>query len=257
MGWVQEILDLFKQLQFCDIVYEYEQGLFYGRKGYAIPRKVRRTPKELEKIVAEEERVTEELGGRTKLMLRLKNPEMPEGYGRQRILGLPRSEERNEQDRILRPGLYFFWPIAQQIIKRSQQETVLNLGNITVLTSDFKNLTLSCNVRYRLEDLYKAFTAVHDYEVSLKDHTLSILALHARGNDFKYWTDAANIGDVEKKTTEELEKVVKKKWGLDIVRLYITDVAQTYLQRILYEGQPPFADTGGRVGNKIPTVPTD
>lgn len=253
MGWVQEIADLVKKVEFCTIVYEYEQGLKYSRRGVAIETGIRWPESKLEEIAAGEKRVTKELGGYLSLMLRLKNPQMPEGYRKRAILGLPRSSARDQKAKVLNSGLYFHWPIIEHIVTRSQQEKVLNLGNITVLTTDTKNITLSCNIRYRLRDLYLAYTAVHDYEVSLKDHTISILGIHADGKALDDWKKPEIKKEVEKQVEEELRKVATKKWGLEIIKVYITDRAQTYLQRVLYEG-PPLAMDQGRAGTAIPMV---
>lgn len=253
MGWVQEIADLVNKLGFCETVYEYEQGLRYGYRGVALKTKVKWPKKKLEEIAAEEKKLTKELGGYLLLVLRLKNPEMPDGYRRSRISGLPKSKMRDKKDIVLVAGTYFYWPIWEHVVKRSQQETVLNLGNITILTTDGKNITLSCNIRYKLLDIYRAYTAVHDYEVSLKDHTLSIVSLYARGKRFDDWENPKTTGDMESAVVKELRKVVTEKWGVEIIRLYITDVAQTYLQRVLYEG-PPLAMDQGRAGTTLPMV---
>ncbi|HII72599.1 TPA: hypothetical protein HA265_07620 [Candidatus Woesearchaeota archaeon] len=239
MAWVNEIAQLFRKLSFYDIVYEYQQGLFF-RNGRVIEKRVKRNKKELEEIVAEEKELVKQRGY-VPFIIPFSRPKLPEGYRRSFFTGMPRHPKRYQQDKILRPGLYFNVPVVEHIIKESKQERVLNLGNINLPTTDkdSKAVMISCNIRYELTDLHKAYIAVHDYEASLKDHVLSVLAEHCRGRTYDDWKDSACIEEIEKKVVEELRPIVTDRWGLKIHCLYITDNAACHLQRVLYEGTPP------------------
>src|SRR3989338_4309459 len=117
---------------------------------------------------------------------------------------------------------------------------ILNLGNISVPTTDeqSKVITISCNLRYEILDYYDAYTQVHNYEESLKSHTLSVLARQSRGKNFEQWKNAEFITELEKKTLDELRDVATDKWGLKIHEIYITDNVPSTFQRVLYEGVP-------------------
>ncbi len=158
--------------------------------------------REIDYIRRKEKKVIIENGGYLKYLFRLyisdflpfvKKPNLPEDYRRSRWNGMPLYKDR--YDRVARKGIYLIIPFYEALIKESMQERVLNLGSISVPTTDEKSQTmfLSCNIRYKIKDLYKACMEVHDYEESLKDHTLSILAKHSRGKTFKQWTDSKNV----------------------------------------------------------------
>jgi regulator of protease activity HflC (stomatin/prohibitin superfamily) len=95
---------------------------------------------------------------------------------------------------------------------------------------------VSCNIRYELMDLYRAYTAIHDYEASLRDHTLSILAKHCRGKSYDDWKSPEVVKQVETSVLEELREVVTGKWGLHIHNVYITDNIACGMQRLVHEG---------------------
>lgn len=243
MGWVKEIIDLLEQLRFHNIVHEYQQALYF-RAGTVIERKVKwgnnpSDKKKLEEIIAEEKEVIKSAGGESHFIF--ERPQIPEGFYRSRITGLPVSKKRF--DKILRAGWYFKLPILDNIVIDDVQESILNLGDIQVPTNetdikDSKVVLLSCNLRYEVRNFYKSYTAVNDYKASLKDHTMSILAKHSRGKSYADWINLSKITELETEVIKELRKIVTDKWGLQIHNVYITNNAQCTLQKVSYEGQP-------------------
>lgn len=289
MGIISEIVDFVSRYSFYDIIYEYQQGLLY-RNGVVQEHIVKRNKKELEEIVAEEAQIYEQMldrfnpAGYLYFLTPFTRPELPEGITRNRIHGLPDSEEvikeaantgilkylnralnriamlfskppegwikgytgvplhpkRYERSKLLRPGLYFFIPILEVMVKDFKREKVLNLENITVPTVDAEGqaIIISCNIRYELMDFYKAYNAVHDYEDSLKDHTLSILAAHSRGRTFAQWSNPDTIKELEQAVLEDVQSLVTEKWGLLVHKIYITDNVKCSIQRVMYDGKP-------------------
>lgn len=242
MGWVQEIIDLFGKLIFYEIVHEYEQGL-YLRNGRVIDKKVRLHGQELEEIITEERKVAGENGGRFILAARqFIGPEIiyPNDW-KKSFLGFPKHPKRKKKDKVLRTGVYFHIPLIERIHVDSQQEKVLNLGNICVPTieDESKVVLVSCNIRYQLLRLDKAYTAVHDYEASLKDYTLAILAKHSRGKKYSDWKNHDFIEGLEEEVKKELRELVTDKWGLKIHDVYVTDNVVCNYQRMAYEGNLP------------------
>ena len=249
MGLIQEFIDLLKTFRFYDIVHEYEQGLYF-RNGKSINKRLRLSGEKLESIVEEEKKLIQENGGMLKLMFPHlfsgKKPNLPEGYSRSWITGLPRHPDRKKKQKVLMAGIYFNIPVLDEIIIDYAQEKVLNLGNITVPTidEDSKSVIVSCNVRYQLMDFYRAYTAVHDYETSLKDYTISILAKHSRGKKYEEWKDSKVIEKLQDEVRDEVREIVTAKWGLKIHNIYITDNVSSAFERIAYEGNPlPMSST--------------
>ncbi|MEK6938114.1 MAG: SPFH domain-containing protein [Nanoarchaeota archaeon] len=235
MGIIQELEDLLNKFRFQDIVYEYQQGL-YIVLGTARERKRKLKPEEEEKYRLLEEAVVEEKG--LLAFLPFRRPELPPEYKRSWVNGLPKHRER--YSKILQPGMYFYFPGICTIVKDSAQERVLDLGAITVMTIDDAPtaMGISCNLRYRIADLYKTYTAVHDYEDSLKIETLSRLAEASLGKGLNEWKAQSTIKGVEGKVAESLRELVTDKWGLEILNVTLTDVTPTYTQRLVYSGQP-------------------
>ncbi|MEK6891781.1 MAG: SPFH domain-containing protein [Nanoarchaeota archaeon] len=240
MSWLLDLGDLLGKLRFYNIVQEYEQGLYY-RRGVAIERRVKLNRSELEEIASEKKAVIRGSGG-YKAFLPFRRPKIQDGYRSSKLTGFPINSKRYRKDKILRPGFYFHLPIIEHIVTDTAQEKVLNVGVISIPTTDeephSKVVMLSCNIRYELKDIYRAYTAVDEYEDSLKDHTLSILAKYSRGKRYDDWKLPDTIEELEKKVLDELRKIVTEKWGLKIHDVYITDHAASTAQRHVYEGHP-------------------
>ncbi|MBI5159387.1 hypothetical protein HY992_04665 [Candidatus Micrarchaeota archaeon] len=237
MAVVKELVDFFSKMNFYKMVYEYQQGLYF-RTGRALFKRMRGLSREEELNAWKREKEVIERMGRAKF-LPFRRPKLPEGFRRDWVTGLPLHESR--MSRVLKPGLYFHVPIVEDIVVDSIQERVLNLGNITVLTSDADNakpISVSCNLRYKVVDFYRAYTAVHDYEESLKDYTLSMLAKYSRGKTMKEWQDAKTIREIERKVERRVRNLVTEQWGLEIHKAYITDNVPSDSHRIVLDGQP-------------------
>lgn len=238
MGWIQELRDLIKEFSFYEIVYEYQQGLFF-RAGKAIEVR-RRSLKgsELEKIVAEEKQMINTITNNKwwkKLMYYLPfvKVKVPEKYKRSFWTG--RLLHPNRFSKILDPGLYFFIPIIEEIVKDSQQEQVLNLESISIPTTESKTITVSANIRFYVHDYFKAYTAVHDFRKSLKDHSLSILSECSIGKSYEDWKKPEFIKSLANLVETELRKIVTRNWGISIQQVYITDHAESQYIKHVHE----------------------
>jgi hypothetical protein len=256
MGFIQELADLIGKLNFFQIVYEYEQGLYF-RNGVVKPKRIRWNGSELEDIIRAEEELVDSMGGKKEFLKPFKRQHLPEGYRRSFWTGRPLHPKRFRKGKVLRPGLYFHIPVVDDIRKDYSQEKVLNLGNINVPTNEEKSkvVLLSCNIRYQLDNFYKAYTSVFCYETSLKDYTLAILAKQSRGKKYDDWKNPAVIQQVESAIAEELRELVTEKWGLTIHSVYITDNADSNVQRVLHEGPPLVVRELAAQGAAIPTNP--
>jgi len=238
MSWVSDILELCKKFGFVEVVYEYEHALKF-RLGKVVEKRKKLNQEDLEKIVAEEKEAIKKEGGKLQYIIPFCNPRIPKAYKRSFLNGMPIHPKRFEVKNIS-PGVYFYFPFIEAVVTDYKQERILNLGNISVPTTDeqSKVITISCNLRYEILDYYDAYTQVHNYEESLKSHTLSVLARQSRGKNFEQWKNAEFITELEKKTLDELRDVATDKWGLKIHEIYITDNVPSTFQRVLYEGIP-------------------
>jgi hypothetical protein len=236
MGFVQELRELLKEYKFWCIVYEYDQALFV-RCGEAKEKRVRWNGKDLEEIVAEEKKAVKDAGGYLPFIFPFSRPKMPEGYKRSFITGIPKHPRRYEKDKILKPGMYFYFPFTDDILREPAKQTVMNGGNISVPTKEdnSKTVTISCNIRYEIMDLYRAWAEVKDYEKSLYDISLSILSECSRGKKYEDWKNPEFVDETEKKIIQELRKTVTEQWGLKIHKVYITDNVESSVHRIMLD----------------------
>jgi len=240
MGIIQELAELTGKLNFVTVVHEYEQGLYF-RNGVVIEKPVRGLKSvELDAIKMEERKVRQEVG-LFRLIFRTHPGALPEGF---KVIWPGRVRHQRRFSKVLRPGIYFHLPLIEDIVTDYKQERVLNLGYISVLTTDLdpdgKAVIISCNLRYEIMDLYRAYTAVYDYEASLRYHTMSILAQKSLGKIYDEWKEPGTIINLEKQVIEELRKVVTEKWGLKIHQIYITDVTDARIIKFVGDAQNVF-----------------
>lgn len=234
MSWVEELFSVIGNLRFCSTVYEFQQGLYF-RFGKAKPVKIRWRGEALEQIVNEENKTKEIVGWRRNLpFFRAK---LPEEYHYGFWTGRVRHNIRNEKDLNLQQGLYFFIPFIDNVITDSQQERVINLGTITVQTNeqDSQTMIISPNLRYKIENYYNTYTAVHDYEQSLRDYAISILAEHSRFLSFRDWCSSEKVTDLQKVVKKEIRDTTED-WGLNVMNIYITDSVKTDTHKLVTEG---------------------
>ena len=116
-----------------------------------------------------------------------------------------------------------------------------------------KAVIISCNLRYEVMDLYRAYTAVYDYEASLRYHTLSIVAMKSLGRSYNEWKMPETISTLERHVIEELRKIVTEKWGLRIHQIYITDVTDAKIYKLVGAEQ----GQGGVMPVSIPPTSLD
>lgn len=240
MGEIKDLVDILKHfLTYFDTVYEYQQGLFI-RGGVVRERKLRKiNPDDLKRIEQNEKSITALMGPWRFLpfirYLTNVKTELPDDYRLSFYTGLPLHQ--NRFSKILQPGMYFFFRLTDEITKASTQEQKLNLGGISVLTTDDPpvSLTVSCNMSYLLKDLYKAYIKVEDYDESLEYHTLSFLPKYCRGKQLKDWANQDIVDKVECDVYAEVSKRAEE-WGLDILDLHITDSVPSQTIRISQDG---------------------
>ncbi len=236
MGEIKDFFDIVKDLlTYYEIVSVYQQGLHF-RNGDIIPRRRKKIPLgELNRIEFEEKELVDVIG-KWKFFIPGSRPNLPSGYQRRFLNGFPLHKDRYTE--ILEPGTYFYLPLIDEIHQDSIQERILNLGNITVPTTDGEHSEIvSCNLRYRVVNLKKAYLAVHNYEKSLRDHTMSILAKYCRGKTSEQWKDPKTVDEVENNVEEDLKEATEK-WGLLIHKVYITDNVLCKVIRLTHDGQP-------------------
>jgi len=141
---------------------------------------------------------------------------------------------------------------------------VMDIKEITFQTTEddpkeSKTMMLSYNVRYKLINIYKAYMSVKDYETTVEDQALSMGKRSIRrmirkvikndvengGKDtIKYGMSFADCinpekeEELERKIEKELRKVATEKWGIEIIDVYITDLAECRISKLAHSEHP-------------------
>lgn len=228
-----------ERFAFFKVVNEYEQGLHY-RAGTCIERRIKWDKDTLEEIVHQEEEANNSFSSADYS----KEATIPPGFYHSLFSGRLKSTKRKEKSKILRAGFYFCVPLIDCIQTDNIQERVLNLRFISVPSTDEVSLevSISCNIRFKIQDYYKTFNVVHDYEASLRDYTLAVLAKKSRGHTYTEWKDAAFVENLEEEIKDDMRETVTNKWGLEILDIYITDNVASKMNRVMYEGPSLISD---------------
>jgi regulator of protease activity HflC (stomatin/prohibitin superfamily) len=240
MSFVQEFWDIVSKLTFFKIVNEYERGVMF-RNGSAIELR-KRIGKDEQKRIREEEGVYRQTKRTLLEVIKDVEKPLPKEWHKGIITGKPRHPRRYEKSKELNAGLYFFLPVLYRVETLPTKSVVLDLRNISIPTTDpdpEKSIILaSCNIQYKIVDVYKAYAQVHNYENSYKINALSVLTKFTRGKEFEFWKDKDKIEDLEKVVREEMNKMPKDKWGISTEKFVITDTVPHKIVRYFHENIP-------------------
>lgn len=243
MSIVQEIGDFLKKLRPVVVVnYDIEQGirLVFGK---ITPTKKKKIPKkELETIIQEEAEVTLNAGGLKRFILPFSRPNLPEGYHRDFLTGLPLHPKRYSD--LLEGGLYWSLPILGYVSTRSIQERVIKLGRIPIPTCDDNPncVLVEFGVKGNIYNYKKTYLAVLDHKESLGNYLGEILFENGLGESYKhFWANKEKVKGLRELVNKEMEKKIKS-WGSKFT-FYIRGIApcKTILQ--VHEGTIPISDS--------------
>jgi regulator of protease activity HflC (stomatin/prohibitin superfamily) len=120
----------------------------------------------------------------------------------------------------VKPGFVWRIPFLEDIVSEECTEQTLNLKTATITTTDEVSVTLSANISYRVVDIKKLWRNASDFDESLGNLLLGLLAHHCSKKTYDQLMHGR--GRLEpflvKKLTEKVDK-----WGVEIVVLHLTD----------------------------------
>ncbi|MBI2151129.1 hypothetical protein HYU21_00170 [Candidatus Woesearchaeota archaeon] len=174
---------------------------------------------------AEEKELIRRLGGRLGSLAfcnHFYKPELPKKFRYDGLCSAPKHKERFDEH--LPPGVYFFRPFVDHLLKVPKNIKGLNGGNIVVLTMDDNHRTVlvSCNLRYRIINLKKWYMFVDDHEKDLSEQSVSVLNACCRGKTFQQWKCPKFIQDLASDVKKKFTNGVRDEWGISILDVYIT-----------------------------------
>lgn len=136
--------------------------------------------------------------------------------------------------RSLEPGLYFCFPIIDEIQKLDVTPQVINLPNQSVTTKDSKALAISGTVEYSISNPRKALLEVQNFDASLQNLSMGVIANYVKGRSYQ---DCIKLNGLE----QEIVKEIKNKaceWGLEVTTFWVTDLAEHKVYRLMTQDTP-------------------
>ncbi len=130
--------------------------------------------------------------------------------------------------RTVKAGFYFKIPIYDNYLKVNVKEQVINLPNQSVTASDGKVLALSGTIKYEISDVRKAILEVLNFDASLQNLAMSLVAEFTRVNDYN-----AIISCVYEELAEQAED-----WGIEVLAFWLTDYAEHKVYRLMGNDAP-------------------
>ena len=126
----------------------------------------------------------------------------------------------------LSAGFYFKYPVYDHVEKLGIKEQIVDLPSQSVTTPEGKIIALSGTIRYEIKSAKKALLNVLDYDDSIKNLTMSLIA--------EYVSKAREPGyeDIRVAVLEDLSEAAEQ-WGIEVLDFWLTTYAEHKVYRIL------------------------
>mgnify|MGYP001605619022 FL=1 len=132
--------------------------------------------------------------------------------------------------KLLRPGVHLVIPFVDVVDTVAVMLQIVNLPNQSLRTLDDKTVAVSAAAAYRVSDAVKLYTEVHNYDESLVNLTMGLIADYVANHS---WADCA-LDAIQRHVSTAVRREAKR-WGIDIDHVYITDLCQHRALRLLTE----------------------
>lgn len=119
-----------------------------------------------------------------------------------------------------------YWPLIQEMIKITITPQVVDLRAQSVLTRDGKDMCFGGAIMYRIREASNAILKVQDYDKSLQTLALGIISRYISK------MEKPDISRIETAILDGIRKDARG-WGIEIMRVYITDLGTAKNIRIL------------------------
>jgi regulator of protease activity HflC (stomatin/prohibitin superfamily) len=133
--------------------------------------------------------------------------------------------------RSVEPGLVFFCPFLDEVVRHSVREDPLDLQVCTRETLDGKPYSVSAALTYCVVNLRKLYEAAGDHE--------GVVSKVAAGHLGRYIAQVTSSdlrsADIDATTLRSLNRELRR-YGLRVQRFYITDCVQTRAYRHYVDG---------------------
>lgn len=127
------------------------------------------------------------------------------------------------------PGWYIYWPLIQTMEKINVTPQVVDLRAQSVLTRDGRDMCFGGAIMYRIREAQNAILKIQDYDKSLQTLALGIISRYVGKIESDEQLD---ISCIETAILDGVRKDARG-WGLEIMRVYLTDLGMAKNIRIL------------------------
>lgn len=131
--------------------------------------------------------------------------------------------------RFILPGWYIWLPLIQECTVVTVTPQVVDLRAQSVLTRDGRDMCFGGGIMYRIKDAGRAILKVNDFDKSLQTVALGVISRYI---SYKEFNDCRDINDIEDTVLKGVKEHARG-WGLDIMRVYVTDLGTARNLRIL------------------------
>jgi len=138
----------------------------------------------------------------------------------------------------LEPGVYFIWPLLQQVIRIGVKTQTMDLRSQSIFTKDHKDIIISGSLIYKIRDARKAICEVMDFDKGMCVLSLGIIKRYVSQHTLN---ELVNTDDLTKEIKREISTTCSK-WGIYLQSVEITDTGRGRNIRLLTNNENPMME---------------
>ena len=139
----------------------------------------------------------------------------------------------------LAPGIHLVIPLVDVIHTLNVVPQVVNLPNQSVRSRDKKSVAVSGGIEYGIRNIKAAYCNVQDFDRSLQTLAMGIIADYVTAHDFAECT----LEEIKAEVLKGIKDACRG-WGLDVRRVFITDLCEHKAIRLM-TGDTPMTMVSG------------
>jgi len=129
---------------------------------------------------------------------------------------------------VMEHGFHWKWPFADKILTHMIKIKTMNLSEQSVTTKDNISVVAKAVIKYEVSDVEKLLLEVNDPVDALSDMTQGIIREKIINRNYSELNDAVLTSEISRAA-----KIEAKKWGISILDITLTDLAQMRSIRLL------------------------
>lgn len=131
------------------------------------------------------------------------------------------------------PGWYFYLPLIHTFTKITVTPQIKDVRSQSVVTKDGVDICVGAAIRYQVKNASKAILKVQDYDEAIQAVVLGAVTSYVVAHTFE---ECRMIEEFEALLTISVVKA-SRGWGLEAVKVFITDLGTVRNLRIMSEGK--------------------